>query len=520
MSHARPSVPGRPTAPGSTTGHCVATGSLGVTSARTSARFLVMLLVALAAALVAVVAVAPVPAWPATPSGSSEVLRLGSTTLVVGQTGTLDGSGWPRGSAVQTVLCGALADQGSVDCANAAAVTVAPGPDGSLQASFPVVVPPAPCPCVVLAQGKDVDYLERFAVDLVEPGGGAPPAPPSSPSSPSTGGGPAIVVLPSTAPVGATVGVLGSGFPPGRTLELVVCGDLGLGGSDDCVAHPTRTSATAHGVLAARVTVRPPPVPCPCDLEALAPGRSPVLAPLAVLGAPAGEAAPEAPLFADLEVEGASLRGAESWTAAFGSSTMRRLVLVLANRGGLATGPMSLRLRLVTGTGASRLVVDRTLATVAPGGRATYEVPVTVAAMTFGTVAVRGTVGVDGQKVSFAVTVRSVPWGLVAVLALVALAVLATAVVAVRRRVGRRLGRRVGRSAAGSPGTEPAAAEASSVDTPQTERDRPAAGPPVGKHASGGTDPSPPVATTKSSEGSKSGTTQADRRAKDELQRP
>ena len=514
MSHARPSVPGRPTAPGSTTGHCVATGSLGVTSARTSARFLVMLLVALAAALVAVVAVAPVPAWPATPSGSSEVLRLGSTTLVVGQTGTLDGSGWPRGSAVQTVLCGALADQGSVDCANAAAVTVAPGPDGSLQASFPVVVPPAPCPCVVLAQGKDVDYLERFAVDLVEPGGAAPPSPPS------TGGGPAIVVLPSTAPVGATVGVLGSGFPPGRTLELVVCGDLGLGGTGDCVAHPTRTSATAHGVLAARVTVRPPPVPCPCDLEALAPGRSPVLAPLAVLGAPAGEAAPEAPLFADLEVEGASLRGAESWTAAFGSSTTRRLVLVLANRGGLATGPMSLRLRLVTGTGASRLVVDRTLATVAPGGRATYHVPVTVAAMTIGTVAWRGTVGVDGQKVPFAVTARSVPWGLVAVLALVVLAGLATAVVVVRRRVGRRLGRRVGRSAAGSPGTEPAAAEASSVDTPQTERDRPAAGPPVGKHASGGTDPSPPVATTKSSEGSKSGTTQADRRAKDELQRP
>ncbi|MGC8464097.1 MAG: hypothetical protein ACP5P9_10585 [Acidimicrobiales bacterium] len=419
----------------------------------------VVVIASLLAGLLAVVgAVAPVPAWASTSSGPAETLRLGSTTLVVGQTGTLVGTGWPQRSAVQAVLCGALADDGSLDCANADAVTVAPGPDGSLEATFPVVVPPTPCPCVVLAQGKDVDYLERFAVDLVGPGGGAPPAP-SSP--PAVGQGPTIAVLPSAAPVGATVGVLGSGFPPGKAIQLVVCGDLGLGGAGDCAAHPTRTSATAHGELAARVTLRVPPVPCPCDLEALAPGRSPVLASLSLLGAPVSGAAPEGPLFADVVVERATVGGPVSWTSAFGASSTRRLVLVLANQGGLATGPMSLRLRVASETGASRLLVARTLATLPPGGRATYEVPVTVAAMTVGTLSLRGSVGVDGQRVSFAATVTSFPWGLVVVGAVVVLAALVAVVVALRRRRARREARREARrDGDGTPDDVPAASAA------------------------------------------------------------
>ena len=381
-----------------------------------------------AAAAVVVAALAIAPAAAGASPVTAEALHLGSSTLVVGRSGTLEGTGWPPGSSLQAAICGALADAGSADCANTSAVTVAPGPDGAVSATFPVVVPPTPCPCVVLVQGNGVDYLERFPVEVVGAPGGTPVPVRSAPPRP------AIVVVPATARVGTSVGVTGTGFAADEPLELVVCGDLGLGGTEDCAAHAGHAVATGGGDVHLHLAVEAPPVPCPCVVEALASGHGAVLTPVTVLGAPAGEPKPAPPVFADVRVLGASLRGSGPWESDFGASPRRTLELVLADRGGAPTGPLSLRLGVTGDGGRPRSLPVTGVGALAPGQTRTIRVPVRLPAMTFGTSTLRGTVGSAGQSVPFAVATGVVPWGLVAVAALVALAVLVAATLGARRR--------------------------------------------------------------------------------------
>ena len=92
-------------------------------------------------------------------------LSLSSHALVSGHYVVISGSGWPADSALQATLCGSDAVDGSADCDSIDAVTFSPNTSGILSASLLVVVPPKPCPCVVLVESLD-GYTKSFPVEI------------------------------------------------------------------------------------------------------------------------------------------------------------------------------------------------------------------------------------------------------------------------------------------------------------------------------------------------------------------
>jgi len=83
------------------------------------------------------------------------------------------GAHWPGLTYLHAVLCGQNAIDGSADCALDAAITVTPGPDGEVQGSMEVVLPPSPCPCVVFVTDRSSTFSTRIPIDIV----GAPTRP-------------------------------------------------------------------------------------------------------------------------------------------------------------------------------------------------------------------------------------------------------------------------------------------------------------------------------------------------------
>jgi hypothetical protein len=101
------------------------------------------------------------PAAPAPPT-----VTLSTTSLVPGQTIMIGGTGWPRGTAFQAVLCGSDATAGSVDCSDQSAATFVPFTDGTLHGQLLVVTPPAPCPCVVQVAATNTPYTTTIPVTV------------------------------------------------------------------------------------------------------------------------------------------------------------------------------------------------------------------------------------------------------------------------------------------------------------------------------------------------------------------
>ena len=144
-------------------------------------RRIVLRLVAVASLALGVSVLTQLPAASAAPAAT---IKLSTTTLVPGQSIMVEGSGWPRGTALQAVLCGSDANNGSTDCAVDAAATFVPFTDGTLHGVLQVVVPPVACPCVVQVTGLSNDYLVKLAVTVVgAPTAAVTPAPVSGASS-------------------------------------------------------------------------------------------------------------------------------------------------------------------------------------------------------------------------------------------------------------------------------------------------------------------------------------------------
>jgi len=179
-------------------------------------------------------------------------VTLSTTTLIPGQTIMIGGSGWAPDTPFQAVLCGSNANDGSNDCSVDAASTFVPFSDGSLHGELQVVVPPAPCPCVVVVSGTDNDYTTKLPVTVVgAPTAAVTPPPVSEPSEVS-----ASASIRSTSSIGAILG--GSA---GRELSVT----LHNGGKytvSSLVTARWGSSSTPSNVIAS-----PPPV-------TLAPGQT------------------------------------------------------------------------------------------------------------------------------------------------------------------------------------------------------------------------------------------------------
>jgi hypothetical protein len=203
-------------------------------------------------------------------SAAEPELHLQTDVLTPGQSVAITGSGWPVGSTIQAVLCGANAVDGSTDCAQAAAVTMSPGPHGVVDGVLRVLPPPQPCPCVVVVSSLAPAKTITFPVQVV----GMPIAP-VRPISPQYQPQPLTVRARVT---GASS--LGSAFgaPASRTLVLtvtntgqssvpnpVVSARWGRKGNPDHLITPPAVSALAPGQTR-RIRI-------PFELDALSFGR-------------------------------------------------------------------------------------------------------------------------------------------------------------------------------------------------------------------------------------------------------
>ena len=250
-------------------------------------------------------------------------------------------------------------------------------------------------------------------------------------------GPPHIIVEPGTASVNQRVTVSGKNFPPDTDVQMQICGNQALNGSADCVQSTSQeVSTTNKGLVQVPLVVTIPPKPCPCVVMALdfSAAATPTT-PITIIGAPV--AAPKALKLNNLQVKDAYLEGNGPWTAWFGASPQRTLVITVRNPNPApyANPPLVLRIGQTDNTTTKEATVHN-LATIGPDQTQTYKVPVSFPALAIGEHEVVGRVGDSGLSVSFTVQTWLFPWGLliVALIVLEILLLLLTRYIRERRR--------------------------------------------------------------------------------------
>jgi hypothetical protein len=264
-----------------------------------------------------------------------------------------------------------------------------------------------------------------------------------------TGTAPGVITgkaTPDSAKPGETTLVESAGWPAFTQVQAVVCGDLGIGGSNTCDQSAGQLGAAdKDGAVRLDVVVGDPPSPCPCIVH-VASYSGPALAvdiPFDVEGHATGTPpTPESPE-ADVQIAGMELEGTGGVSSLFGAPATRRLVVTLVNQGsapavnpvlmvGVGRTPES----LPTSTTTTDVTIDPLQST-----RVAVDVSLPVAA--FGTYYLSSSVrtaeaegaAAAAEPLIARTTWKAYPWGLVA------LNVLALGLVAwglVRRVLGRR----------------------------------------------------------------------------------
>jgi hypothetical protein len=110
----------------------------------------------------------------AAPQGT---ISLSTTTIVPGQYFTVTGADWSAGTTLVAYVCGHNGAT-SEDCASTNFGELQASPKGAISARMLGVVPPHPCPCVVLVKGVNVQFTESIEVTVLT---GPIPAPPNEP---------------------------------------------------------------------------------------------------------------------------------------------------------------------------------------------------------------------------------------------------------------------------------------------------------------------------------------------------
>ncbi|MEU4084822.1 hypothetical protein [Streptomyces aureus] len=259
--------------------------------------------------------------------------------------------------------------------------------------------------------------------------------------------GPQVTVAEAVATPGRPVKAAGTGWPPGATVQVELCGGGARRGSADCdTLRAAVALVAADGTFRLTLIAGAPPTPCPCVLRAVAAqGGTRAQTPLTVAGASdAPSAAAPAPAVR-VDVIATALSGGPWFGELFGAPAHRTLTVTLRNPGDrpLGRAPM-----IVTwGPGASAdLPVGKPLTAELPAhAERTYRIPVRLPAAAFGRYSVGGRYG----PAEFSVTTDLYPWGLLGLAFLAVLLTVFTATVAVRRGVERlRAGRARGASVA------------------------------------------------------------------------
>ncbi len=251
----------------------------------------------------------------------------------------------------------------------------------------------------------------------------------SAPAGAASTPPPSVLVSPGAAAPGAIVTVTGSNFPANTNVQVQICGNQALDGSNDCDPGTSQeVSTTSSGLFSLQMLVAIPPKPCPCVILVLNFSSSVTpTTPFQVIGAPYSTPTPVFKIH-PLKVLSASLSGSGPWTSWFGAPPKRTLVLTVHNPN--PTPYLFPPLVLAVGQDKDLTTLEATtqrLDTIDGDKTETYDIPVSFPAFSVGEHQVVGKLGNAGTTVRFQVGTWLMPWGLVLivliVLELIALAI-------------------------------------------------------------------------------------------------
>ncbi|MFD3869463.1 hypothetical protein [Streptomyces sp. NPDC058623] len=261
------------------------------------------------------------------------------------------------------------------------------------------------------------------------------------------GAGPAVAAEPATvtvenppAAVGRPLKATGTGWRPGSTVQVEVCGGSALRGSADCdTVRSAVALAAADGTFRVALIAGTPPSPCPCLLRASAGATGAgAQVPLDLSGAGAAAPPPTVAPAVRVDVVSAALSGGPGPAELFGAPAHRTLTVTLRNQGDRPLGRAPLIIAWGPGSTADMPVDVPVTADLPAGTERTYRIPVRLPAAAFG----RYSVGGRYASAEFRVTTDIYPWGLLGVAAAAVLLTIHTAAVALRRLADHRRNRR------------------------------------------------------------------------------
>ena len=289
--------------------------------------------------------------------------------------------------------------------------------------------------------------LAVLVVPLIGVGGGEPVAFGATGTTAAATG--TLTVAPNAAAVGDRVRVSAFGLQPGTVFDVQLCGDGGLDGSLGCDQAGTFTAVTDRsGHFSQYLVVGNPPAPCPCIVQAIAPGlTSTVSTPITITNLPSAspKPAPE-PALAGLVVVSSALEGSGPWTSVFGGSAHRTLVLTVRNPNRQRVPVPPLVLTSGPSPAPRDVVAHGAMGTLGAAQSRTYRIGVQFPPLASGVYVVRGrfVASATGLPAStpFVATTHLWPWGLWVLPLVLVLACLAVLVswwvrTVVRRRRGR-----------------------------------------------------------------------------------
>lgn len=264
---------------------------------------------------------------------------------------------------------------------------------------------------------------------------------------------------------GEQVVISGSGWRPGTSLDVTLCGANAVSGFVDCAATATATLvATARGLVWSELTGALPPKPCPCVALVTGNGTSYTKTlPVQIVGQPTSPVRTTAPAPGpELRLSRLYVSGSATAASVFGGAVRRTLEVRVTNPGDQPATPV-----LVGRWGRPGDLVNVITMPVqhalSPGQSRTVRVGFTLGALSVGSyqVSVRAQVAAYPFERVVTATTSQWPVALLACGAVVVLMILLLIVRGLVRRLRRRRSRRPRpMSASPLPGDEPAGDEA------------------------------------------------------------
>ena len=232
---------------------------------------------------------------------------------------------------------------------------------------------------------------------------------------------PLIFLSPTTAAVGDTAHVSGTGFIPAERISVAVCGDGGLLGAQGCdLGSQAVLTADNTGRFSTTLRVALPPLPCPCVVKV--DGESPAHSTWTAINIPGAPVAPlrSAPsaLRPVLSVSEVKFTGTGPWPAWFGAHARRTLAFTVHNSGSAPAVSPTVVLLVHSPLFGATSIPAPDLGTIGAGQIRTYSVAIDLGPVAVGNYTVHGQIRLPSGEVGFQASTFAFPWAFIIIMIL------------------------------------------------------------------------------------------------------